>query len=824
MAYRHQNRHDTHDRVPSYYANNKLYPDSYTRNEWQTRSSRRLHEGLSLPTNFGLDTVSDDVNSSPFSSPYYINGRHNSQNISIQRGNAASVQGIKRLLSVGDIERDFTSSQQDTSLELWQGKQIKFKLPYTGKIIGNTISIKNTDGCTGILSIYLSSSESDKPIYETAVDLCAISTDKFEHVKLYSATPFLRDSNPRGEVFVRMEIWNEISEERSANPFNTGRKIEIAATANGNHSACTYVLGDKNKPVKENYDYHRYPSQPLLGLIYNNYESIPVSRHEDQDMGAAVSLNGYRYGLFAYRTETNARMFVYDYVMNRLVEQNGAPVEYPIDGRAKEINLVQGFDYVYYADGFSPLRRFKIGKWNDLYEFPASKYEDVKVAIKLDTFQASDLGKETGIYSFIYSQEDNKWKYKDKTVSLDTYGLSLTGIPADSGVITVNYTAAGQTTKADISAEYADARPVIAPSIICKHNNRIYLAGFHNDPNLIQCSEIKAEGPDYSSYPYRFYAPDNSPLATSTNTVTAIVPYASDNLMIISKNSFSIFTSNVNIEDGVPTQISSFIDGGGVRSSGDVTNYGGVVYSFDADEGIRRFTGATWNKIPASVDSLFERVDMNKSRKLWGYAHRLYFNYTDKVDSKQKCLVWDMDMNYQQFPWFQDVDIPFCDVRHDDDFDITGIHSDYPCIMQLYAPNTWRRLDSPITFERHTKYLSLPGNSDDMIVSRIHNKVLANANRWWWFSLTADADSMEQVRGRNAWYRMPCWDTLEKVGNPEDPFFDQDQYESDAVARLTIGNVRIRGISVQEKIKAKTFREQASLISILLEARPRQYN
>ena len=297
--------------------------------------------------------------------------------------------------------------------------------------------------------------------------------------------------------------------------------------------------------------------------------------------------------------------------------------------------------------------------------------------------------------------------------------------------------------------------------------------------------------------------------------------------MIVSKNSFSIFSTNSNgvtLEDSMPSLQATYIDGAGVQTPGDITNYQGVIYSFDPDEGIRRFTGAVWNSIPSSVKSLTDRVDMKKPRKLWGYADKLYFNYTDAVDGRAKCLIWDKGMNYQQYPWFQDTDIPFCDVRHNDDFDIIGIHPDYPCIMKLYAQDTWRRMDTPITFERHTKYISLPGNAANMIVNRVHNKVIANSNRWWWFSLCPDENSLEQHRGNDAWYRMPCWDTLTTEKPAEDPFPYQDTYEEKAVSLLTIPNVRIRAISIQEKIKCRTFRAQANLISTLFETRVRQYN
>lgn len=736
MPYRNQNSGRMHDRVPGYYARNKLYPSSYARNEYQTRTSRRVHDGLVLSQNYGLDTTSDDINSSPYSSPFYINGRYNSDQLTTQRGNSASVQGTSRLLSIHDELTDFTDADIQTYLTLWQGKQIKFKMNYTGKIVGNTITLKNTDGCTGILSIYLSATENGVPIYETAIDLCDISMDKFEHKQLFSNIVFPKNANPRGEVYVRMEIWNEISSERSDNPFNTGRKIEIAATGKGNHKECIYKLSDKNTPNNESekYEYSPQPSMPLMAFVYNNYTSVPVNRTEPYANGAIVASNGYKYGIYCCKNDSAAEVIIYDKQMNSIVSSN-----IKVDARADEINLIQAKDYVYYVDGYSPLQKFHIGEW---------------------TSSALPMG----------GSED----------------------------------------------------PVIAPSIICLHHNRIYIGGFRYDPNLVQFTKFSASGPEFEKFTYKFYVPDQSPLATSDNPVTAIVEYESDTLMIAGKNFYSLWTSNVAVEDAYPQQVSNFTDGGGVQTPGDICNFHGTLYSFDQDEGIRRFNGATWERIPQSVDSHVERVDMSKPRRLWGYANKLYFNYTDAIDGKYKCLIWDKNMNYQQFPWFQDYDLPFCDVRYDDDYDITGIHPDYPCIMRLYDKTTWRRLDSPIVFERHTKYISIPGNADDLILKRVHNKVLANANSWWWFSISYDRHNLTPTRGKDNWYRLPCWATEEYEEQAETPFPSQDVYESDAIAMLTISNLRGQAMSVQEKIKCKTFRSQANLVSTEFEAQPRQ--
>ena len=223
------------------------------------------------------------------------------------------------------------------------------------------------------------------------------------------------------------------------------------------------------------------------------------------------------------------------------------------------------------------------------------------------------------------------------------------------------------------------------------------------------------------------------------------------------------------------------------------------------------------------VSSHYDRVDMAKPRKMWGFSNKLYYNYYDKVDGKAKCLIWDQQMNYQEYPMFMDQDIPFCDIRSDESEVLIGAHADYPAIIQHYAEDTWRRLDSPITFERWTKYLSLPGNAADITVSRVHVKVLANATRWWWIGITGDRQVFTQERGRDIVYREPVWRNKIIEEPPETAFPAQDIYGEDATYRLSIMDLRLRRESIQVKVKAKTFRNQASLMSVLVETQPWQY-
>ena len=828
MATRWQNNPHPHGRTPIYYANNRLYNGSYAPTDSQTRTSRRIHDGFVLSQNFGLDTTSDDINSSPYSSPYYINGRYNSDNLITQRANSASVQGVAYRLLPAEYRDDSDFSEEDiqTTIEMWQGKQIKFELPYDGKVVGNTITLKNTGESTGILSIYFSAKPDGAPLYETAIDLCKVSPDRFEHFELHSMTVVPQMANPKKKLYVRMEIWDEVSQERTDNPFNTGRKIEIAATGLGNHEACVYELQPKNEMVTEEYNYEPYPNRPLIGLIYSDYESVPVDRIDNMKTGASVSLNGYRYDIFCVKNGSGAEVIIYDKEMNKAI-----PNQIKVDGRVKQLNIAQATDtnkvtWVYYVDGYSPLQRFKIGEWVS-ESFPTGSADNVKAEIDNETWYNSPLGGASGTYIFTF--HDGHWEYNDTEVSLATYGISLVGgSPSEGSTITVAYTVTTGGTKTIESIEFVDARPVIGASLIMFHNNRLYLAGFRNDPNLVQLSAIDAEGPNFTQFPYRFYTPNRSPYDTSLTPITAMVEYASDQIMFLGKTFFSIFStygsaSSAGPESNTPVQVSTYMDSAGVQDQGDAVNYKGVIYSFDQKEGIRRYSGATWQSLPTTVDSHYDRVDMTKPRKIWGYANKLYFNYTDSIDHKAKCLVWDMQMNYQQYPWFQDVDIPFCDARFDETEELVGIHPDYPCIMSLYAEDTWARLDTPIVFRRDTKYLSLPGNAADIIIKRIHVKVINNANRHWFISINGDKQNMTQFRGHDKWYRQPVWDTITVTEPVETPFPFEDVYEENAIYRMSLLNLRLQCSALQIRVKTKTFRSQGNLVSVEAECQPHQY-
>ena len=101
--------------------------------------------------------------------------------------------------------------------------------------------------------------------------------------------------------------------------------------------------------------------------------------------------------------------------------------------------------------------------------------------------------------------------------------------------------------------------------------------------------------------------------------------------------------------------------------------------------------------------------------------------------------------------------------------------------------------------------------------------MIANANRWWWLGINADKQYQVQFRGPESWYRQPVWDTIDTEDPVETPFPFEDVTEQNATFRMYLSHIKIKGESIQMKVKCKTFRDQANLIGTGFDYQARQY-
>lgn len=82
---------------------------------------------------------------------------------------------------------------------------------------------------------------------------------------------------------------------------------------------------------------------------------------------------------------------------------------------------------------------------------------------------------------------------------------------------------------------------------------------------------------------------------------------------------------------------------------------------------------------------------------------------------------------------------------------------------------------------------------------------------------------MTQFRGHDKWYRQPVWDTITVTEPVETPFPFEDVYEENAIYRMSLLNLRLKCSAIQIRVKTKTFRSQANLVSTEAEVQPYQY-
>ena len=143
-------------------------------------------------------------------------------------------------------------------------------------------------------------------------------------------------------------------------------------------------------------------------------------------------------------------------------------------------------------------RDLRIGEWRS-EAFPTGSADNVTAQIDAETWYNSPLGSTSG--TFVFTYHNGHWEYNEQEVSLPMVFLWLGGGPSEGSTITVLYTVTEGGAKNIESIQFVDARPVIGAKFIMFHNNRLYLAGFRNDPNLVRSPPLKAEGPNFTQVP-----------------------------------------------------------------------------------------------------------------------------------------------------------------------------------------------------------------------------------------------------------------------------------------------------------------------------------
>lgn len=283
-------------------------------------------------------------------------------------------------------------------------------------------------------------------------------------------------------------------------------------------------------------------------------------------------------------------------------------------------------------------------------------------------------------------------------------------------------------------------------SLILRINNRIWLAGFKEDPNFVQYSilnsltgtpDAKTEnaGVQYDQFSdiSWFYSPDRSPKDSVCGPITALANF-DGKLVIFRTNGCSIWKPGN--EFAAPAQQDMYSYNIGVESQEDVANLNGQLFIYNRSEGVRRFTGADATYQSIQIDNELRKLPYDSPRFLFGHANkiRLYCDLKGRGYADHNFIYFMMLANTS--PWYCDDNTPVCwAVGDQNDDTIYAMHPLYPAIYEVDSEGQYTDFDSSITMQYHTAYKSPGELSGWTIVHRVLLKLVASSTNIWYIGL-----------------------------------------------------------------------------------------
>ena len=325
-----------------------------------------------------------------------------------------------------------------------------------------------------------------------------------------------------------------------------------------------------------------------------------------------------------------------------------------------------------------------------------------------------------------------------------------------------------------VTPEDMQAQP--GASLILRINNRIYLAGFKEDPNFVQYSILNSmtgtpdkptdnAGVQYDQFSdiSWFYAPDRSPKDSVCGPITALANF-DGNITVFRTDGASTRSMGSEFNSASMTTIYSYNIG--VERQEDVCNFNGNLYIYNRSEGIRRFTGADATFQSAQIDNELRKIPYDSNRFLIGHANKLRF-YCDLENRGYA----DHNFIYHTIlagssPWYCDDNTPAVwAVGDQNDDTIYAMHPLYPAIYEVDAEDQYTDFDSSITMQYNTQYKSPGEVSGWTILHRVLLKLIASSTNIWYIGLDFDHEDKPAVWRKYVKQQMDDDEVVESIFN-----------------------------------------------------------
>ena len=340
-------------------------------------------------------------------------------------------------------------------------------------------------------------------------------------------------------------------------------------------------------------------------------------------------------------------------------------------------------------------------------------------------------------------------------------------------------------------------------SLILFLQNRLYLSGFKDDPNLVIYSLIDDVKPRFEQYNDKFYSPDQSPELSAPSPITALSSTAGV-LIVFRIDGLSLYTPGAGLEISA-TQATPEGAQLGVLNQEAVCSGKNNVYFFNPIEGVCRFAGSLNRVISGDIENLLKRIK-NKDAVFMLYQNkrvRMYFSFEGKVPDS--CFYYYSDLE-GSLPWYLDVNTPVSSaVAAKKSEEIYAIHSEVPSVMSVDSAFT--DFDSYLEVEYDTAYRT-PAEIDGWLyVRRVHVHELSNSNHSIFIGVDPDHTDSPVV------YRRYIQKTTEAEANPDAVF---QHTAEDGITVISIP-MYLKCRSYQVRVKRYVYKDSAETLGISVE-------
>ena len=396
--------------------------------------------------------------------------------------------------------------------------------------------------------------------------------------------------------------------------------------------------------------------------------------------------------------------------------------------------------YTGYGSSTLPRLHRVCAKGIDYFIYPVKNSDGVKLyRTRIDNGETTELDSPvwSGTTAVRGEQAEGFFYYVDgnsalQRINLTTWVTEL-AVPAQSeiGIVYQNDLAQAQT---ELTAK-------AGASLILYHQNRLYLSGFKDDPNIIHFSLIDGTAPrvDQFNVTNRFYSSDNAPEDTSCDPISAMASL-NDNVVIFRRESLSLFTLSGGFDYGSPQQVTPEGNRYGVLNQEAVAYGRNVVYFYNPTEGVMRFAGAMSKVESLKIDNILNTIpEKNKSSVFLEYFDlKLRVYYSIDHNYNDRCLIMYTSFS-KPSPWYMDINTPVrASIGTGSTDKLYALHSQYPIVYEVDATNQLTDFNSIIEAEYHTAYKATRNPFGWERPRRIFAMVLANSTNSYYLGIDYD--------------------------------------------------------------------------------------